>query len=205
MRSEVLLRLLLAIVHSHRIIVPSRRAPPFGLVLPLEVVHNGDLLILTLQALFRPEVFGRVLDPILPRVAARRVHQSVQQLSILLVDLPLTIKQLRSIGYLDSRRRLIVAHSLVTRPGNCVQLGGTQLVSILRVQSPLFSERAQIPRLFRPEVPQLQVLRQMRLLYCRRGNHHAFMPSNTVSCERYAFVARLLGPRAEEVLVLSLY
>lgn len=70
----------------------ARRSPPLRVKLSLHVIHDACLLILALQALLRPKILGSVLHPVLPRVAAWRVHQPVEQLPVFMVYLLLPVQ-----------------------------------------------------------------------------------------------------------------
>ena len=72
-----------------------------------------------------------MLDPVLPRVATRRVHQPVQQFPVLLVYLLLPIELRCLIADGDSCVLLILINPLIRRPGGAVHLRYASLLRIL--------------------------------------------------------------------------
>lgn len=75
-----------------------RAHEPLGIVFLLHVIEHSCLLVLALQALLRPIVIGSMLDPLLLGVARGRVHEPVQKLPVLLVDLSLSIHLRRPVA-----------------------------------------------------------------------------------------------------------
>jgi len=155
-RSKILL-ILQTVIYNWSIHAAIGGLSPLSIVLFLEIVHDRHLLILALQALFSPEILRSVLDPILTRIATGRVHQSIEQFTIFLINLPLPIELLCSVSNLNSWIwiPLLIAHSLLACSRDCVHLWSAHLIRILSVYPSLLAEWAKAAGFFWAEVTEL--------------------------------------------------